>query len=422
MDIKKLHDLFLKCDSICTDTRSNCKGSLFFALKGVNFNGNDFALESLSKGANCAIVDDKTIDHPKCLLVDDVLKTLQELSNFHRKKLKKTKIIALTGSNGKTTTKELINCVLNTTYKTSSTIGNLNNHIGVPLSLLNIEDDTEFAVIEMGANHQGEISLLTKLVEPDFGLITNFGKAHLEGFGGVDGFIKGKKELYTWLLKNHKPIIINYDDPIQRKYVDKRSITYGKNESANFMFSQKENELVEFEYQYESIKSNLIGDYNFYNLICATTIGLYFNVSVKKIRSAIKNYKSKNNRSEIRFVNKTKIILDAYNANPTSIYAAIESFIKLPGSKVIILGEMMELGKFSKTEHQKIINNLEKLKIKSFFVGNEFFNLKKQSPNLFFFKTKEDLLEEFPIEKIKSKNILIKGSRFLEMEKILEQT
>ena len=420
MDIKKLHDLFLKCDSICTDTRSNCKGSLFFALKGGNFNGNDFALKSLSKGANYAIVDDRTIDHPKCLLVDDVLKTLQELSNFHRKKLKKTKIIALTGSNGKTTTKELINCVLNTTYKTNSTIGNLNNQIGVPLSLLNIEDDTEFAVIEMGANHQGEITLLTKLVEPDFGLITNFGKAHLEGFGGVDGVIKAKKELYTWLLNNHKPIVINYDDPIQRKYIDNKSITYGKNKSANFMFSQKENELLEFEYQFESIKSNLIGDYNFYNLICATTIGLYFNVSVKKIRSAIKNYKSKNNRSEIRFVNKTKIILDAYNANPTSIYAAIESFIKLPGSKVIILGEMLELGKFSKTEHQKIINNLEKLKIKSFFVGNEFFNLKKQSPNLFFFKTKEDLLEEYPIEKIKSKNILIKGSRFLEMEKILE--
>ena len=422
MDIKKLHDLFLKCDSICTDTRSNCKGSLFFALKGGNFNGNDFALESLSNGANYAVVDDKTIDHPKCLLVDDVLKTLQELSNFHRKKLKKTKIIALTGSNGKTTTKELINCVLNTTYKTSSTIGNFNNHIGVPLSLLNIEDDTEFAVIEMGANHQGEISLLTKLVEPDFGLITNFGKAHLEGFGGIDGVIKGKKELYTWLLNNHKPIIINYDDPIQRKYVDNRSITYGKNKSATFMFSQKENELVEFEYQCESIKSNLIGDYNFYNLICATTIGLHFNVSVKKIKSAIKNYKSKNNRSEIRFVNKTKIILDAYNANPTSIYAAIESFVKLKGSKVIIIGEMLELGKFSKTEHQKIIDNLEKLKIKSFFVGNEFFNLKKQNPNLFFFKTKEDLLEEFPIEKIKSKNILIKGSRFLEMEKILEQT
>ena len=422
MDIQKLHDFFLKCESICIDTRSNCKGSLFFALKGSNFNGNDFALESISMGANYAIVDDSSIDHPKCFLVDDVLESLQKLSNFHRKKLKKTKIIALTGSNGKTTTKELISCVLNTTYKTSSTIGNLNNHIGVPLSLLNINDDTEFAVIEMGANHQGEISLLTRLVEPDFGLITNFGKAHLEGFGGVDGVIKGKKELYTWLLNNHKPIIINYDDPIQKKYINSKSITYGKNKSANFVFSQKENELIEFEYEDKSIKSNLIGDYNFYNLICASAIGLYFNIDFEKIRSSIKNYNSKNNRSEIRLLNETKIILDAYNANPTSILAAIESFVKLPGSKALILGEMLELGKFSKTEHQKIINNLEILKIKSFLVGNGFFNLKIDSPHLFFFKTKQDLMDKFPIEKIKSKNILIKGSRSLEMERILEKT
>lgn len=420
MDIQNLYRLFLESSGICTDTRLSCEKSLFFSLRGNNYDGNKFANEALEKGANYVVVDDRSLNHPNYIFVDDVLESLQELSNFHRKSLKNTKIIALTGSNGKTTTKELIHCILSTTYKTISTHGNLNNHIGVPLSLLQVKHETEFAVIEMGANHKGEISFLSNLVEPDFGLITNFGKAHLEGFGSLDGVIKGKTELYHWLIENKKTIFINYDDPIQKKFISSKSINYGKNLSAKYSFTQNKNEMVEFVYNGNIIQSKLMGSYNFNNLITSFSVGLHFNINVEKIKNAIENYLPKNNRSEVIYLGGKKILLDAYNANPTSVIAALESFIKVSGSKAVLIGEMLELGDFSKKEHLRIINLLEKKKIKSFLVGDQFLQHQKISDNLFFFKNKEDLISKFPLSKIHAENILIKGSRSIEMEKILE--
>ena len=420
MDIRNLYQLFLNSSGICTDTRLDCKNSLFFSLRGNNFNGNKFAEEALIKGASYAVIDDRSINHPNYIFVDDVLETLQKLSNFHRKSLYKTKIIALTGSNGKTTTKELIHCVLSTAYRTISTQGNLNNHIGVPLSLLKLKDKTEFAVIEMGANHKGEISFLSNLIEPDFGLITNFGKAHLEGFGDIDGVIKAKTELYQWLIDNKKPIFINYDDPVQKKYIDSKSITFGENLSAKYSFKQNKNEMVEFAFKTNVIQSKLIGSYNFNNLITSCSIGLHFKVDFQKIKNAIENYLPKNNRSELHYINGKKIILDAYNANPTSMMAAIESFMQASGTKAVIIGEMHELGNFSKKEHLRIINLLEEKKIQSFLVGDQFFQNKIISDNLFFYRNKKDLMNKFPLSKINAKNILIKGSRSVEMEKILE--
>ncbi|MBT6447149.1 MAG: UDP-N-acetylmuramoyl-tripeptide--D-alanyl-D-alanine ligase, partial [Flavobacteriaceae bacterium] len=244
MNTNQLYDLFLKCNGVSTDTRSIKKNSLFFSLKGENFDGNDYALEALNKGAKYAVIDNNKLKNPKFIQVNDVLTSLQLLSACHRTKLKNTTIIALTGSNGKTTTKELIHSVLSEKYKTVSTLGNLNNHIGVPLSLLKIKKDSNFAVIEMGANHIGEIAFLTNLIKPDYGYITNFGKAHLEGFGGMKGVIKGKTELYNWLIENNKPILINSDDEIQKKFTNSQSILFGKKIQSQFVFKEFNEDFV----------------------------------------------------------------------------------------------------------------------------------------------------------------------------------
>jgi len=416
----ELYNYFKESSSVSTDTRLINKGSIFFALKGENFDGNKFAEEAIKSGASYAVIDDQSLNNPKFIKVKNVLKSLQDLSKFHRSKLLKTKIIALTGSNGKTTTKELISEVLKKKYKIISTIGNLNNHIGVPLTLLRIKQNTEIAIVEMGANHLNEIKLLTDLINPDFGLITNFGKAHLEGFGSIEGVIKGKSELYDFLIKNDKKAFINNDDYIQNQFIGNK-ISFSKEDKSNYIFKEvKDTNYAGLNYNDFIVDSKLTGNYNYHNIAFATSVGLYFNISIEKIKEAISNYIPSNNRSQIIKKNNKLIILDAYNANPTSMISAINSLIKKQGNKSVILGDMFELGNQSEKEHHDLIdfcvkNNFENI----FLIGNEFFKQKDKFEIPFFYKTKDELnkhIKKFPIT---SKYILIKGSRVMRMENLI---
>ena len=416
----ELYNYFKESSSVSTDTRLINKGSIFFALKGENFDGNKFAEEAIKSGASYAVIDDQSLNNPKFIKVKNVLKSLQDLSKFHRSKLLKTKIIALTGSNGKTTTKELISEVLKKKYKIISTIGNLNNHIGVPLTLLRIKQNTEIAIVEMGANHLNEIKLLTDLINPDFGLITNFGKAHLEGFGSIEGVIKGKSELYDFLIKNDKKAFINNDDYIQNQFIGNK-ISFSKEDKSNYIFKEvKDTNYAGLNYNDFIVDSKLTGNYNYHNIAFATSVGLYFNISIEKIKEAISNYIPSNNRSQIIEKNNKSIILDAYNANPTSMISALNTLIEKQGKKSIILGDMFELGNQSEKEHHDLIdfcvkNNFENI----FLIGNEFFKQKDKFEIPFFYKTKDELnkhIKKFPIT---SKYILIKGSRGMRMENLI---
>ncbi|WP_340074275.1 UDP-N-acetylmuramoyl-tripeptide--D-alanyl-D-alanine ligase [Leptobacterium sp. I13] len=422
MMIQDLYTLFLDTRSVCTDTRKIEKNCLFFALKGTNFNGNQFAKEALKKGASYAIVDEKKYEvSGKTILVDDVLTTLQKLANYHRKQLKTT-IIALTGSNGKTTTKELINCVLKSKYNTIATKGNLNNHIGVPLTLLSIKYNIEIAIVEMGANHQKEIAFLCEITFPDYGCITNFGKAHLEGFGGIEGVIKGKSELYDHLIEQNKHIFYNTDDPIQVEKLKNYSkkISYSKSGKADYVIEfVGANPFVTIKVGDTYINSQLIGSYNYSNIALAITIGMYFDVPLSAIKKAVENYIPANNRSQILYKNSNKIILDAYNANPTSMVAAFDHFSNLPDkNKIAFLGDMFELGEDSNKEHQAIVDIAEKAQgINVILIGTHFY---KTNSTLEKYKTFNDLRKGIDRESIKNSTILIKGSRGMALERILD--
>ena len=417
MNIEELYKLYCTSYLVDTDTRKIRKGSIYFALKGENFNGNKFAIEALTNGANYAVIDEQEFNtHPKTILVKNVLETLQKLANFHRKKLN-IPIISLTGSNGKTTTKELINAVLSQKFKTTATIGNLNNHIGVPLTLLSMTPTTEIGIVEMGANHLKEIKFLCGISEPNFGYITNFGKAHLEGFGSVEGIIKGKSELYNFLRNTNGFAFLNEDDNIQLKQAAGiSSITFNKN-SIQFI---EANPFVKIQFNNTRIESKLIGKYNYTNIAAAITIGNYFKVSVENIKNAIENYIPTNNRSQIIEKGTSKIILDAYNANPTSMQAALENFNQLKdNNKIIFLGDMFELGKESKKEHQKIADlatsyNFEKV----YLIGKAFSTTNVKNAFVYdsfeAFKTSN---QQFQFNKI---TILIKGSRGMALERILD--
>jgi len=306
-----LYQHFLACNSVCTDTRKISENCIFFALKGDNFDANTFTNEALEKGAKYVVIDNPNYQiEGKTLLVEDTLVALQKLANHHRKELN-TKIIALTGSNGKTTTKELIHTVLSKKYKTIATIGNLNNHIGVPLTLLRLTKETEIGIIEMGANHQKEIELLCEIAEPDFGYITNFGKAHLEGFGGVEGVIKGKSEMYTFLRNNNKLIFVNLDDAIQEEKTKQLNrYTFSKEKEANIKIDSIEaNPMVKISFENTTIQSHLIGLYNANNINAAIAIGKYFEVPNNQIKEAIENYIPENNRSQLIRKGTNEIIL-----------------------------------------------------------------------------------------------------------------
>jgi len=422
MTIEALHDIFLEFPYVCTDTRKLQKNDLYFALKGDNFDGNTFAVQALKEGAKYAIIDDKAIEDENCILVDNVLEALQNLARHHRDHCK-AKIIGLTGSNGKTTTKELIHKVLSEQYKTIATKGNLNNHIGVPLTLLSIQPDTEIAIIEMGANHQKEIEFLCGIAQPDFGYITNFGKAHLEGFGSEAGVIKGKSELYEYLITNKKPVFLNGDDPIQldklSSYINKFGYSTSNHNFYTINFIQA-NPFVTIEVEEQTITTRLIGAYNFTNCAAAIVIGKYFNIPVTSIKEAIESYVPENNRSQLINQNGHQIILDAYNANPTSMKAALENFIGLHGkNKIVFLGDMFELGKTAAEEHQHIAELVEKESFEDAYLVGE--NFSKINTSIKTFKSFNDLSKHLEKNTIQGKyQILIKGSRGMALERLLE--
>ncbi|WP_304133184.1 UDP-N-acetylmuramoyl-tripeptide--D-alanyl-D-alanine ligase [Mesonia mobilis] len=421
-ELSQLHQLFLESTGICTDTRKLKKGNLYLALKGDNFNGNNFAAKALELGADYSIVDEQPEEQNDHIIkVEDGLDTLQKLAAYHRKYLN-LPILSITGSNGKTTTKELIREVLSKKYKTVSTKGNLNNHIGVPLTLLSMNKETEFGIVEMGANHQGEIASLCKIAQPDYGYITNFGKAHLEGFGGVEGVIKGKSELYNYLIKNNKTIFINYDDEIQvekSKGTDIISFSEGKNATHQITFL-KADPFVKINTEDTQINSQLIGTYNAKNIAAAICIGKYFKIPVKAIKEAIESYQPTNNRSQIIDQNSNQIILDAYNANPTSMKAALENLEAIPAkNKIAILGDMFEVGNTSAEEHQIIIDLLEKLEFSNMMVcGKNFYQTSTQE--VLKFENFEDLKNYIQENNFEDATILIKGSRGMALERILE--
>lgn len=416
MKIDALYQLYTQTYLVDTDTRNIRQNSIFFALKGDNFNGNAFAEEALSLGAKYAIIDESQYQtKDNILLVDNVLETLQQLANYHRKQLT-IPFIGLTGSNGKTTTKELIHTVLAKKYKVLATKGNLNNHIGVPLTLLSITPDHEIAIIEMGANHQKEIAFLSAICEPDYGYITNFGKAHLEGFGGVKGVIKGKSELYTYLKENRKIAIVNPNDPIQiEKTKTIKSIFLNDKETAFI----EVNPFIKLQYKNNTIQSQLIGAYNYTNILAAITFGEIFQVATNDIILAIEAYVSENNRSQVIEKGDKKILLDAYNANPSSMKVALENFAQLDAkNKLVILGDMFELGKESHQEHQAIIDLVHQLNFElSFFIGENFYNTSTDFLKFHTFDVFLDYVQQHPIS---ADAILIKGSRGMRLERVLD--
>ncbi|KQX09066.1 UDP-N-acetylmuramoyl-tripeptide--D-alanyl-D-alanine ligase [Flavobacterium sp. Root420] len=425
MNIQEIHNLFLQCKSLSIDTRKIEKDSMFFAIKGENFDANTFAKQALELGALFVVIDNESyfIDE-RTVLVHNSLETLQELAKFHRAYLK-LPIIALTGSNGKTTTKELINVVLSKKYKTKATVGNLNNHIGVPLTLLSFNAETEFGIVEMGANHKKEIEFLCEIAQPDYGYITNFGKAHLEGFGGVEGVIEGKSEMYQYLAKNNKLAFVNLEDPIQiEKSVGIKSFTFGiDNNKANVKIKKiTANPFVVIDYDQFSVQSHLIGLYNANNINAAVSIGCYFKVDDKAIKEAIESYIPENNRSQLLKKGSNQIILDAYNANPSSMAVAITNFLQLDSeNKVMVLGDMFELGRESQQEHKIVVDSLiNQNKSICYFIGKSFYENKISSENIHFFETFEDFSNHLKTIHFENNSILIKGSRGMALERTLE--
>jgi len=424
MDIQNLYSLFQSSKGVSIDSRSIKKDEIFFSIKGDNFDGNSFALDALDKGAKFSIVDDIKLknQNDKIIFVENSLKELQNLSRYNRSKYD-VKVIGLTGSNGKTTTKNLICNIVSQKYNTLCTDGNLNNHIGVPLTLLNIKPETEIAVIEMGANHIGEIENLCQICMPDIGLITNFGSAHLEGFGDLKGVIKGKTELYKYLIKNYGHIIINNDDNIQKEEckTDLYS-SFGKDKSSDFVFeyTKELDKLVLLNNNYR-FSCKIYGTYNFPNIASAISIGRFLDLDNDQIQIGLSKFQTEENRSEVLQYQGNTIYLDAYNANPTSMIAAIDNFNKeIKDNKIVILGDMLELGNFSKDEHEKIIDLLHKMEIESvYLVGKNFSSINISDSRFKKFNDTEQLIRGLDLTEIKNKSILIKGSRSIGLEKLI---
>ena len=425
MTIESLYKIYKQHPSVQTDTRKLKAGDIFFALKGDNFNGNKFAQQAIDAGAVCAVIDEAAFEIPgKTFLVPDVLTALQELAKHHREQFN-IPFIAVTGSNGKTTTKELIHAVLSSHFTTCTTEGNLNNHIGVPLTLLKIKDDAQMAVIEMGANHQKEIAGYCVYAQPTHGLISNVGKAHLEGFGGPEGVKKGKGELFDYLRAHNGVafIMADYDYLHEMSQGIKEVITYGTTNAQITGIVHKSEPYLELKMtggvDLTSVQTQLVGDYNLPNVLAAIAIGHYFAVPAEKIKAAIENYTPSNSRSQLLTKGTNTIILDAYNANPSSMKLAIENFAKLPAeNKVLLLGAMAELGEESVNEHKAIADFLQSKQWKQVvLVGGDF--LKIRHPFLSFANAAE-AKEWLQAQQLNNTHILVKGSRSMQMEKVLD--
>lgn len=425
MKIDDLHSLFSKSSGISTDTRTIKKNNIFFCLKGEKFDGNLFIDQAFHLGASFVIYDDEQLNYKskKAIRVKNALETLQSLAKYHRSKFN-IPVIGLTGSNGKTTSKELINSVLSQKFNVTFTSNNFNNHIGVPLTILKINRKTDIAIIEMGANHLGEIDLLCNIADPNIGYITNFGKAHLEGFGGIEGVIKGKSELYEYIRENKGVVLINNDDRIQReKSRGNNTFSFGKSKKSDFLIynTSSNKNLCEASLNDKKITSNLYGEYNFENINASIAMGIHFGLSFDQIENGIKNYIPKNNRSEMIKTKKNLLFVDSYNANPTSMELSIQSFMKFKEvKKTLILGDMHEIGKTYLIEHERILNSVKNNKdLKIFLVGKIFNKLKFNSGRIHFFNETNELIEYFKKNLITGHTILLKGSRKINLEKVI---
>jgi len=416
MNIKEIYALFQQHSTVCTDSRKITNGAIFISLRGENFNGNKYALKAIQDGCSYAIVDEKEYDiHQNTILVNNALKTLQDLATYHRNQLT-IPLIGITGSNGKTTSKELINAVLSSELSCYATKGNLNNHIGVPLSVLEINKKHKIAIIEMGANHQKEIEFLCNIAQPTFGVITNIGSAHLEGFGSLQGVIDTKKELYEFINYNKGHLFVNAGDELLLSLSKGISqITYGTSGDI-FGLITEITPLLSIKYNNEIINSHLIGDFQFDNILLAICIGNYFNVSNENIKKSIENYIPTNNRSQLVKTKKNTLILDAYNANPSSMKAMLSSFANQQyKNKLCILGDMLELGGESNKEHLDIIKLTNQLELDCIFVGEIFHSLTNNS-----FKNKQELVKHIQGNNIHKRTILLKGSRGIGLEQLIK--
>ena len=438
--IQDLYKHFLKHPAVCTDTRDIKPGSIFFALKGDNFNANKFAEQALESGCSIAVIDEefplfkgaRGIKDDRYFFVNDVLSTLQALANYHRKQLS-IPVISITGTNGKTTSKELLNAVLSEKFKVLATKGNLNNHIGVPLTLLNITKVHEIAIIEMGANHVGEIAMLCAIAEPDFGMITNIGKAHLEGFGGFEGVVKTKSELYNFIKQKNGKLFVNAEDELLQKLSDGiDKVTFGTARDADFIGkfiesnpfvklkckSKKDTQSIDKKNQ---ITTQLVGKYNFQNILAAACIGDYFNVSEEQIKKGLENYVPTNNRSQIIQTKNNFLLLDAYNANPSSMNAAIENFAEMnQPHKMVILGDMLELGDDSAKEHDAIVSLLKNKNLNNALLVGPFFMKSGKLINAKTFSNTDEVVDYLKQNPINNTTVLIKGSRGIKLEKVVE--
>jgi len=426
MDLKLLYDIYLKNRIVSTDSRNITHGCLFFALKGDNFNGNSFAMEAIEKGAFAAIVDeDLPQHHNQIIRVDDVLTTLQRLAGYHRMQSGIT-ILAITGSNGKTTTKELCRAVLSRQYEVYATAGNLNNHIGVPLTLLSMNNDIEIGIVEMGANHPGEIGFLCEIAKPDYGLITNIGKAHLEGFGDIQRVASAKGELFSYLIRNEKTIFLNEGNPYLLPLVsgDYIKIVRYNGSSGLKLVNHKSSPLLSLKASYGNeildISTNLVGSYNIENVLAACCVGLQFGITADEIARAIPAYQPGNNRSQLINTGKNTVFMDAYNANPSSMSAAINEFLQFEGQKkLLILGEMLEVGDFSIQEHENLVACLKQQGVRNVICMGKAFEQAAKSAGYKYAETIDQLNEMLLLERPNGYFVFVKGSRSNRLEKVI---
>ncbi|MCW3170136.1 UDP-N-acetylmuramoyl-tripeptide--D-alanyl-D-alanine ligase [Chryseobacterium sp. 09-1422] len=421
MTVEQFYPIYLNAEKVTIDSRKISKNDIFFAFSGDNFNAATFAHKAINDGALAVIVEDENFENidENIFYVPSTLQFLQDLSVYHRDQLD-IPVIGLTGSNGKTTTKEIIHAVLSQKFNVQYTYGNLNNHIGVPLTILSVRAEHEMAVIEMGANHQKEIELLCSLAKPNFGYITNFGKAHLEGFGGFEGVIKGKSELYAYLKGENQTVIVNENDQIQvEKTQDYQpKITFGKRTSDYFFEIFSIEHFVGLDYQDTKALSQLTGDYNFTNLCAAAALGLHFGVSKDQIKEAIESYTPTNMRSQIVKKDEKTLVLDTYNANPSSMNASLQNFITFEGTKTIVIGDMLELGEESIAEHVNILKTAHDLGFNEIITVGKHFKAVNDSSRSF--ENTAELIEYLRSNKIQSENVLLKASRGISLEKAID--